>query len=298
MKLATLRLLAAPLLLAQPAAGVAEGEDAVILQPASQWVMDYKDSSCALRRAFGDEQRRVVLELDDYTLQRNFRATVATAAFGGAHETAIVGFQPGEAKTATGLVRPRFVDGRTGIIFDLSLDPSDYDAKGTKAPVAESSEPSEAAQTARNAAVTGLFVGKAFGTDLILETGSMAAPMDALRKCDEDLERHLGLDPATLKAIAVGAKPIDQMKWARKVQEAYPTSALRAEESATVHFRLVVDAQGRVSDCFAQPEGQDPVFAKAACPILESVAKFDPARDAEGKPVPSIYVSRISWYLK
>ena len=52
---------------ALPAAAAQGTPPIAILQPSSPWVVNYKDHSCALQRAFGDEQHQVYMELDDFT---------------------------------------------------------------------------------------------------------------------------------------------------------------------------------------------------------------------------------------
>lgn len=279
-------LLVTPAQAAQPVA---------ILQPSSAWIVNYKDHSCALQRAFGDEQHRVFMELDDFTLHNEFRATVSSSSFGVTFAKAIVGFEPGTPVAAKGLVKAAFNGGRRGVIFDLFLD-SAFDTEQDSSDSVQSG-PSDEAEKQREKIVTGLFVGGSFRENLVLKTGPLAAPMDALRTCDEDLERHIGLDPQAIKSIASPAKPKDEGHWAWLIQDSYPEAALRADATADVRFRLVVDATGKVNDCYARPEGQLDVFGETACTLLKSKAVFDPARDANGNAVPSVYILRIVWAL-
>ena len=296
MRSSKIGLLVLPLLLAQPAMGVAaKPPDTAVLQPSSQWEINYEEHSCTLQRGFGDEQHRVFLGLDDYSLGDGMRATVVTSAFGRVNGSATVGFQPGAQVPASLVATAKFPEGRSGIIFDLSADLSAKIDHSADQSAGASSPVSDATRNAREQSLTGLFVGGAFDTDLLLVTGPMNEAMNALRKCDEDLERHLGLDPQALKTVINVATPKNQMAWARKVQDIYPESALRANESARVFFRLIIDAQGKVSDCYARPEGHSPEFGQSACSVFKAAATFNPARDVNGNPIASIYHLGVSW---
>ena len=278
-----------------PVTAAQTARQVTVLQPSSAWIANYKDNSCALQRAFGDEQHRVFMELDDYTFGDAFRVTVNSAAFRLNNSSATVGFEPGAPAPAKELTKASFRGGRRGVIFDLFLNPA-FDSERT-APDDVDGPPSDDARKEREKEITGLFVGGAFDTDLLLRTGSLSAPMDALRKCVDDLERNLGLDPVGMNAIATPPRPKNQGAWAAKIQNSYPAEAVMSGVGAAVRFRLIVGADGKVSDCYARPEGQLDVFAETACSLLKSYGTFDAARDASGNAVPSIYVLRIVWAI-
>ncbi|TMJ17412.1 MAG: TonB family protein [Alphaproteobacteria bacterium] len=62
-----------------------------------------------------------------------------------------------------------------------------------------------------------------------------------------------------------------------------------------VHFELSVTPEGRVSACrVTQSSGVSQLDA-ITCRIMRSRARFEPARDSEGRPVPDIVTSVIAW---
>ena len=77
----------------------------------------------------------------------------------------------------------------------------------------------------------------------------------------------------------------------------YPSEAIRNGEQGTVEFRLTVDLNGRVSDCAIQASSGSAVLDATSCRIMTERARFNPARDENGKPVPGPFESRISWRL-
>jgi hypothetical protein len=65
-------------------------------------------------------------------------------------------------------------------------------------------------------------------------------------------------------------------------------------KSGITPFRLMVDATGEPTACIIQVPGNAP-FDKMTCDVLMRRAHFDPALDANGRPVPSYYLNSIRW---
>lgn len=77
----------------------------------------------------------------------------------------------------------------------------------------------------------------------------------------------------------------------------YPSKALRAEEQGLVAFRLDVDALGFVTGCTVLISSGSEVLDETTCRLLPRRARFNPALDAEGKPVPGNWQSGITWAI-
>jgi protein TonB len=78
----------------------------------------------------------------------------------------------------------------------------------------------------------------------------------------------------------------------------YPADALARGEQGTVLAQLTVDADGRVSGCAIVRSSGSRSLDDATCSIVERRARFDPARDAEGRAVASTYVTPpVVWRL-
>ena len=78
----------------------------------------------------------------------------------------------------------------------------------------------------------------------------------------------------------------------------YPIEALRNEEQGTVAVSLQIDTQGRVSRCTVSSTSGSDALDRTTCEILRSRARFTPATDTEGHPVPDVYSQRITWRLE
>jgi TonB family protein len=77
----------------------------------------------------------------------------------------------------------------------------------------------------------------------------------------------------------------------------YPPEALRNGEQGTVGVRLDIDSTGRVSGCTVTQSAGSAILDSATCRLLTSRARFTPATDAHGRPVPDVITTKITWRL-
>jgi TonB family protein len=79
----------------------------------------------------------------------------------------------------------------------------------------------------------------------------------------------------------------------------YPTSAMVRDEQGTVRAELGIDTHGRVEKCSIVQSSGHASLDGATCRILLRRARFTPARDLDGKPVPdSVTTPAIVWRLE
>ena len=77
----------------------------------------------------------------------------------------------------------------------------------------------------------------------------------------------------------------------RRVQGWFPFTELARGTPAFVSVRVMVDSSGRVTDCIVQSEGVDESFTNAVCKGL--ARGYEPALDADGHPVASVYSNSV-----
>jgi TonB family protein len=77
----------------------------------------------------------------------------------------------------------------------------------------------------------------------------------------------------------------------------YPAAAIAAGHQGTVRFRLLIGTNGRVTACEVVGSSGSAILDSTTCRILRARARFTPATDAAGKPVPDRVVSLIRWTL-
>jgi len=73
-------------------------------------------------------------------------------------------------------------------------------------------------------------------------------------------------------------------RWAARIQEAYPSRAIRREIEGNVGVSVVIGADGRVQSCSVTSSSGESLLDEAACAGMERYARYDPALDAAGNP--------------
>ena len=86
-------------------------------------------------------------------------------------------------------------------------------------------------------------------------------------------------------------------RWAARIQENYPSRALREEIEGTVGVRVTVTADGRATGCSVTASSGSPILDQAACQGMERYARFNPALDDAGNPTTDVYSTRITYRL-
>jgi hypothetical protein len=274
-------------------AGARAADEPLELAPSSAWVMDYAEDSCALRRAFRADEDEVLLQLRSHGPGDYFQVTVSSATLEARDEQPKVRFDPDE-----GFTEPPgafYFDEKTseGLVYSDSLYPNAL----KRQPRAFDADWPEPERVARERAVTSLTIGDGFSRPVVLKTGAMHAPMNAMRACLDELLGHWGLDPAVQRTLSRRAKALDPEEWVTRIQRAYPTEMLRKRRSGIAAIRLVIGVDGRPTSCIPNKDAPDRAFDEYACEATMRYARFEPALDANGQPTPSFWTTRIVYWI-
>lgn len=146
----------------------------------------------------------------------------------------------------------------------------------------------QASREAAERRAEGLYLTNAFEEPIVLRTGSMHPPMDALRDCLDELQSHWGIDVAAHKELTREVEPKDMDRWVRRVQENYPFDMLTRGLQGYLRTRLDISEEGDVTGCHLQTDINHEEFERIACNNLFR-AQFNPALDAQGQPISSYY---------
>ena len=103
--------------------------------------------------------------------------------------------------------------------------------------------------------------------------------------------------PPAPPSQARGATTRNERRWAARIQENYPSRALREEVEGNVGVSVVVGANGRVSSCSVSRSSGSSVLDQAACRGMERYARFNPALDDAGNPTTGSYSTTIVYRL-
>lgn len=267
----------------------------VVVEPTSAWTLDYGEERCSLMRSFGEGKNAVQLYIHSYGPFSGYRFLLS-------------GDLVPRSRKATGEIRYRFnsdpaerervpsIEGtfgeRPAVSFSGAVapyTPMEAFRRMTPEDIAAyairmlSEAPAFERQTE---SMTVEFDNRSRAE---LRLGNMAQPMQALRTCAEDLQRHWGLDPAKLQQQTRIAVPVPAS--IRRVQRSYPTSQVLGGASAFVPVRIMVDAQGDATQCVVQVPNIEDDFTRAVCNGLAH--KFEPALDVAGQPTASLYQTSV-----
>lgn len=275
-------------------------KEALVLKPTSAWHVDYAEDRCRLARGFGEGDQQVYVFFDRYGPTEYFRLTVAGKPVRTVSEKGDAGVQFGPTEQEQQLL---FFSGNSGkfpaLVFASNLrlaGPSEAELDAIKnkgkdewielAPISE----------ARQKAIKYLTIGKPLRRPVTLQTGAMRAPFVALDKCIDNLMTTWGIDVEKHRSLTRNATPTDSPgKWV--VSHDYPLDMLSAGQPAIVEFRLSVGADGVPTACHIQSTTRPKEFDNAVCKSVMRRARFDPALDAEGKPLASYYRNTVRFQI-
>lgn len=103
--------------------------------------------------------------------------------------------------------------------------------------------------------------------------------------------------PATPLQMPTSASPRAPLARYVSARHDYPAAALRDRAEGRVGFALAIDANGRVIGCRITASSGSAALDSTTCRIMRSRARYTPARDARGVPVPDADVGAIDWTL-
>lgn len=86
-------------------------------------------------------------------------------------------------------------------------------------------------------------------------------------------------------------------EWATRIQENYPSQALREGLEGTVGIRLTVSRIGRATDCIVTYSSGHTILDDSACSNAIRYSRFEPARDVNGDSTIGTYETRLTYRL-
>lgn len=100
-----------------------------------------------------------------------------------------------------------------------------------------------------------------------------------------------------LMLIAVQAvdepEPINQGKWFSSSD--FPHQALKDDFGGKVEYAVDVDAAGNPTDCHILATSGHAILDQITCKTIIVRSRFEPAKDANGRPVSGTYKGSITW---
>lgn len=297
MKTSLKLVLGAAVLAAIPAPAAAADEIAA----SSDWSLDYADDSCALRRSFGAGEDLVWLEIRQLAPWTPARITIAATDFPRKRRKAVLDrapvlrFLPTGTEERYSLVAfGEYGEGLKGLaVYALILPP----------PAEPSAEPGGrwvpqfwrdgqpyAGHSTRSTAIE---LSGAFERDVVLQTGDLQRPYEAMRACMDDLAKHWDLASARGVELAQQPAPRNLETWAEPIMERFPRELQRFGGPTRIRARVIVGTDGRPEQCRIIEPVVDAAYERRTCGIVLADGEYEPARDTAGEPVRALYVQDI-----
>jgi hypothetical protein len=283
-------------LMARPAAAASEDKPVPILAKASKWEVKYDADACHLAARFGEGSQAIVMRLTRYSLADSFDLTLTGESLAVRQKRP--GFEIGFAPTAK-LQQRLAISGTSStnqpvvMVRSMRLDNVEPRFSQDSKPNGQTMQP--ASPPERESAITGLEFR--IGTNArFLATGSMKAPMDAMRACAFDLIRSWGFDPQVQSTLSRSPGPRNYPgNWVTSSD--YPSKALLHDINGLVEFRLNLDESGEITGCRVLARTSPDAFGDHTCNLIKRRARLTGALDKDGNPVKSFYVGAVRWVV-
>lgn len=262
--------------------------ETLVLPAASEWQYREFEDRCRASREFGDGEDRTMLWIEQGGLEPIYNLTLIGRPLrhpygGGVHVQ--FGQQPEfirsyiAAQSSKGrpvltmygvtVVQPRLERDEDSPAPDLGFEIGDAND------------------------ITTLDLRTSIVQPIRLKIGPMLEPLGVLGLCGAKISGILTDAGRPLTAEAKPPVPIDSDQWLTAAD--YPAYLVRSGMEGNIHIRLTVNREGRASSCFVIESNKPQLFDDAVCLGVLRRARFEPARNAKGEPVPSYYSYAVSF---
>jgi TonB family protein len=141
-------------------------------------------------------------------------------------------------------------------------------------------------------------------TELQLRTGDrirarvplnhIRAGLNAQRRCLREVAQEWGVDEAALAALS--RRPRSTNDLGLTIHD-YPSEAIRRASQGDVTVRITVGAEGRATDCATVATSGNLEIDRTVCRVALGRGRFEPALDANGRPVAIRALFAVGFYL-
>lgn len=268
----------------------------VVLEPSSQWTVDFAPDSCRLYRLFGEGKSQHYLSFQQYSPGENFGLTVAGPGFKRFRSLSktMLSFSDAQAPRESTPFIGTVGDFGSGVIYgNMWIEEKQPQDEADPATALLPGVPMLDLAQGKQAQFVALRQGR---HEVRLDTGSLDKAFAVLNQCTLDLVRDWGLDPQRHVTAQTRPRWTNQEAVARRISMEYPAEAARVGEQGIMRMRVIVSAEGAVESCKILKSTQTETLESPACKMMKN-ARFDPALDAAGVPFRSYFVTSITYKL-
>lgn len=258
-------LILAPLLLAGVPFTAQAGT--LTLSPGTGWQSEEDSVRCRVSRVFGEGDARHILMIERFSPDDRVTMTLGGPALGDFTDTARAQID--------------LTDGRDPVW----ATPVSGAVEGFGSGLKFSGIHLESARLEDAASVTLAQRGR----KVRLQTGSLDSAAQTLDACAQRLGSGWGLDMARLQTAASLPQWINRSAIHRRIASSFAENwGTYSPVDGVAQLRVIVNEAGQAEDCVIVPVTSGMAPNDRACRIMQK-ARFEPARDAQGKPVRAWY---------
>lgn len=285
-----------------PQIAAAKDAQPLVVEPSSQWNVDYGKETCRLARIFGEGENRHAIFFEQWGPDVGFSFTAAGPGFDrfkGDKDTqwrVFDGHEPRDTqpmKGDLGSVGPALIYASLNLEKGHDYFDSKKDEKLAEEERAPEPLPALDIEFANKATFIAVKQGK---HEVILNTGSLGEPFKVLNDCALGLITEWGLDLEKHKTRSRAPVWTNEAAVTRRIISVYPTIALNKGEQGIMQIRVNIDEKGAVTECTIGKATNTQYLNSPACRPMKK-AKFEPALDKDGKPMASYYRTNIIYRL-
>jgi len=242
--------------------------------PSAKWNVNFDDAQCIAHRDYG-------------TSVRPLRLVLKAPPVGDVMQVAVMQ----EASSTPPQQMSAFVaiDGSRPLKTNLLT----YTPKASKERIYLLNMPSADFASLRQAKTVSV---RSEGLNETFALSGMEPLLKVVDECVTDLRRVFNIGATGTEPVGLTSRATTNL--AKLFSDAdYPDVAVMKGQSGKVRFALLIGEDGRVADCTIVATSGVPSLDSQACALLKTRAKFEPARDHEGKPAKDSVVGGIVWRM-
>ena len=269
-----------------------------VLKPTGSWVLDYAENRCRLVRSFESENGgdETLLLFEKYHPGGTPIWIVAGDAVPGWSEVTVQ-FGPANDAFAVPGRKVKFGDFRQAIRGSSFSESSIGRIEDLEKLAARAAESAKDKKPPVFGDIEWLDIQPNTKRAVRIPLAGMDQVSTAMDDCMTNLVSYWGIDPADQARVAKVPIVTNLGEITRRVATDYPDAALRRGQQAEIMLRLIIEANGKASECVRTDVTEAGLIDVELCKVVMKRGEFEPAADSEGRPLRYYLIQRLRYVI-